>query len=439
MNPKMRRSISLLAAGSAFVLISACGSGGSSPAASTAPTAQGPVGEPTSPVTISFASWVGQEKGMKALYQKFHAAHPNITVEFQDVPAEEIEQKLTTQIAGGNPPDAAYVDAGTVATFASRDALTNLDPYIARSTIVDAKDYAPAFKAFTQVDGGMHGLPFDGESTALFYRKDRFADAGITAPPKTWDEFQADAAKLTDPANKKYGFEVFAPESDYYWYPWLWQNGGKLVSDDEKSVGFDTPEARQAAEFYVNLTKYSPKDYLNSNSYDGRVAFANGQVGMYMAGAWFAGTLQDEYPKIDDKWAAAPLPQGAAGCATTIAGDALVVFGKSAKQDAAWKWIEFLSDKENMAEWTYKSTGTLLPPRLSLIDSPDLVKEKPVLATFADQMKCGVNYNIANKAWPKVTDELKKQLGNAMYGDQTADQAIDNTVAAGNRLLARGR
>jgi multiple sugar transport system substrate-binding protein len=160
---------------------------------------------------------------------------------------------------------------------------------------------------------------------------------------------------------------------------------------------------------------------------------------MYMAGAWFAGTLEDEYPKIDDKWAAAPLPQGTAGCKTTIAGDALVIFGKSAKQDAAWKWLEFLSDKENMAEWTYKSTGTLLPPRLSLIDSPELVKEKPVLSTFADQMKCGVNYNIANKAWPKVSDELKKQLGNAMYGDQTADQAIDNTVATGNRLLARGR
>lgn len=439
MNPNIRRSISLIAAGSALVLVAACGGGGSTPAASTAPTAQGPVAEPTAPVTITFSSWVGQEKGMKALYQKFHAAHPNITVQFQDVPAEEIEQKLTTQIAGGNPPDAAYVDAGTVATFASRDALTNLDPYIARSTTVDPNDYAPAFKAFTQVDGGMHGLPFDGESTALFYRKDRFAAAGITTPPKTWDEFQADAAKMTDPANKQYGFEVFAPESDYYWYPWLWQNGGKLISDDEKSVGFDTPEARQAAEYYVNLTKYSPKDYLNSNSYDGRVAFANGQVGMYMAGAWFAGTLQDEYPKINDKWAVAPLPQGTAGCKTTIAGDALVIFGKSAKQDAAWKWLEFLSDKENMAEWTYKSTGTLLPPRLSLIDSPDLIKEKPVLSTFADQMKCGVNYNIANKAWPKVSDELKKQLGNAMYGQQTADQAIDNTVATGNRLLARGR
>src|SRR3954470_1736537 len=153
----MRRTISLLAAASAVVMMAACGGGGGTPAARTAPTPHGPVPEPTAPVTITFSSWVGQDKGMKTLYEKFPAPHPNITVEFQDVPAEESEQKLTTQIAGGNPPDAAYVDAGTVATFASRDALTNLDPYIARSTIVDPNDYVPAFKAFTQVDGGMHG------------------------------------------------------------------------------------------------------------------------------------------------------------------------------------------------------------------------------------------------------------------------------------------
>ena len=49
----------------------------------------------------------------------------------------------------------------------------------------------------------------------------------------------------------------------------------------------------------------------------------------------------------------------------------------SKKADAAWKWIEFLSEPDNMATWTYKAEGsTLLPPRKSLLESPDLVKEK---------------------------------------------------------------
>ena len=104
----------------------------------------------------------------------------------------------------------------------------------------------------------MYGLPFDGESTGLFYRKDLFEAAGITGPPKTWEEFKAAAEKLTDPAKKQYGFQVFAPEAEYYWYPWLWQNGGKLVTEpDEKTIEFNNDAGKQAADYYVGLVKYS--------------------------------------------------------------------------------------------------------------------------------------------------------------------------------------
>jgi multiple sugar transport system substrate-binding protein len=160
-------------------------------------------------------------------------------------------------------------------------------------------------------------------------------------------------------------------------------------------------------------------------------------VAMYMAGAWFAGTLDDEFPKIKGKWKAAPLPEGAAGCKTTIAGDALVLFGQGDKQDAAWKWIEFLSQPDNMADWTNRSEGTLLPPRISLLDSPELVKEKPVLATFAKAMKCGVNYNITDPNWPKIAEELNKQLGRAIYGDVSPSQALDNAAAQAQKIRSR--
>jgi multiple sugar transport system substrate-binding protein len=419
--------------------LAACGSnGGGGGASGSASTAAGPVPEPKAPVTITFASWIGNEPTVKALAKKFHTEHPNITVKFQNVPAEEASQKLTAQIAGGNPPDAAYVDAGTVAAFASRKSLVNLDGYIGRSEVVDPKDYVEAFKTSTVFEKSMYGLPFDGESTGLFYRKDLFEAAGITAPPKTWDEFTAAAAALTKPEQKQYGYALFAPESAYYWYPWLWQHGGKLLSDDGKQVLFNSPEAKQAADYYVGLTKYAPKDFLNSNSYDGRVAFATGKVGMYMAGAWFAGVLDGEFPKIKGKWAAAPLPQGSAGCATTIAGDSLVLFSAGAKQDAAWKWIEFLSKPENVAQWTYKSAGsTLLPPRTSLLQSADLKKSKPILGGFAEAMKCGVANVIANPDWPKIEEKLNEQLGKAMYGEQSASAALDQAADEASDILER--
>jgi len=430
-----RRSLAVVAAATTAVLaIASCSTGGSSSTDQGA--GEGPVPEPTAPVTVTFASWVGAEPGMKKLIQKFQTEHPNIKIELQNVPAEEATEKLTAQIAGGNPPDVAFVDAGTVANFASRKALVNLDNYISRSDVVKADAYVPAFKTFTTYQNSMYGLPFDGESTALFYRKDLFAAAGVASAPTTWEEFEAAAKALTKPEQQRYGWAMFATESAYYWYPWLWQNGGHLLSDDGKEVLFSDDAAKRAAEFYVSLTKYAPKDYLNSNSYDGRQAFANGQAAMYVAGSWFAGTLTDEFPQINGKWDVAPLPKGSAGCGTTIAGDALVIFSQSKKADAAWKFIEFLSKPENVAEWTYKSpAGTTLPPINSLLDSPDLVQTKPVLKGFAEAMKCGVSNVVANPDWPKIEESLNEQLGKAMYGEQTASAALDASAAEAEKII----
>ncbi|MBD0329572.1 MAG: sugar ABC transporter substrate-binding protein [Thermoleophilia bacterium] len=439
MTRRTRRPLHLLALALVALLTllaAGCGGdGGDDGDAQDTTDAGEPVAAPTEPVTITFASWVGNEPNIKKLAKKFQQEYPTITVKFQNVPFEQIAQKLTTQVAGGNPPDAAYIDAGTTADFASRGALVNLDSYIERSEDVDPDDFVEAFAKSTQYEGSWYGIPFDGETTGLFYRTDLFEQAGIDGPPTTWEEFEEAARELTDEAKKQYGYILFATEAAYYWYPWLWQAGGEVLTEDGE-VAFTSDEAREAAEFYVGLREYSPPDYLNSNSYDGRVAFAQGKVAMYMAGSWFAGTLEGEYPKIKGKWATAPLPEGDEGCATTIAGDNLVVFDASANKDAAWLWIEFLSRPENMATWTFDSEGsTLLPPREELLDSPELEQKKPVLAGFAEAMKCGV-VSAANPKGPKIEQALNEQLGRAMYGEVSSDEALDNAAEEAEKILA---
>jgi multiple sugar transport system substrate-binding protein len=251
----------VLAAGAVAVSLftAACSSGGGSGSGSDAGAGEGPVEDPKEPVTISFSSWVGNEPSIQKMYEAFHKEHPNITIEFQNVPAEESNEKLTAQIAGGNAPDAAFVDASTTAGFASRHAVVDLTNYIERSDVVDPDDYVDAFKTFTTYEDSLYGLPFDGESTALFYRTDLFEEAGIDAPPTNWDEFQQAAEKLTDPAKKQYGIAMFAPESAYYWYPWLWQAGGEL-QDGDNQPAWTSDEAKEAAEYYVGLTEYAPPD-----------------------------------------------------------------------------------------------------------------------------------------------------------------------------------
>jgi multiple sugar transport system substrate-binding protein len=444
-SPKLRRALLAVGPVLGLLAVASCGGSDSSSSDANAGKGNGSVPEPTKPVTVTFSSWVGTQPAMKKLADNFHAAHPNITVQFQNVTADNSQQKITTQIAGGNPPDAAFIDAGAVPSFAGRDAIIDLDNYIARSSWVKPDAYVPAFKQFVTFDKKMYGLPFEGESTSMFYNKDMFKAAGIDHPPTTWDELQADAAKLTDPAKKQYGIEMFASESAYYWYPFLYQAGGQQLSADGKSVVFNSPEGKQAADFYVGLTKYAPKQYLNSNSYDGRIAFEQGQVGMYMAGNWLAAVLQDDAPEFMGHWATAPLPKGPAGCATTLAGDALVLF-KTDHNDAAWKWIEYLSKPEIIAQWTYKgvpgvkgvASGTELPTLSSQLADPALFKEKPILSGFAKDMKdCGIPAGAPNAKYGEVETELNTQLGKAMYGDQTPAEALDNTVEKSKEIFAR--
>jgi ABC-type glycerol-3-phosphate transport system substrate-binding protein len=398
---------------------------------------EGPVQEPSTPQEVTFFSWVGNEPTMKKFAEDFHAEYPNITIKFENAPAEKAGEVLSTRIAGNNAPDVAFVNASDTADYASRDALVDLDDYMARSEIVNPEDYVEGFKTFVTYEDKMWGLPMAGETTGLFYRTDRFAEAGIESPPATWEEFAAAAEALTDEDAGQYGNAMFATEAAYYWYPWLYQAGGEVLNEDASDIAFDSEEGKEAAEFYVDLAQYAPPDYLNSNSYDARVAFAQGDVAMYVAGAWFAGTLSDEFPDIEGKWAAAPLPDGEAGCKTTIAGDALVMLAQTDVSDAAWLWIEYLSRPENLASWTYKTEGTLLPPLTSLLESPELEQEKPILKPFADLMACGVASSVNNPKYPRIETILNEELAKAFYGDQTAEEAIDNTAEQGRAILSR--
>ncbi len=394
--------------------------------------------DPEEPVVVTFASWVYGE-AWQALADQFHEIHPNITIEFQDVPFEEMHDKLLTQVAANNPPDTAYVDASIVAEFASRNALVNLDDYVSKSQVVDLDDYVPAFLQSAQWEDSLYALPIDGESTGLFYRTDCFEEAGLdpNQPPETWEEFEEYAAAMTDPANNRYGTIVFAPEAAYYFYPWLWQAGGETLAENGTDVIWDSPEGQRAAEFYVNLAQYSPPDFLNSNSWDGRVAFANGDVCMYVAGAWFAGTLLTEFPDATGLWATAPLPEDER-CATTIAGDHLVIFQDSEHPEAAYKWLEFVSAPENMAllnQGTPEAPATLLPPRISLLEDPALYEGRDFMRGFAENMQCAVVSDVVQPRYFEMEQFLNEDLGRAFYGEIDGTTAVIESAEEAEAIL----
>ncbi len=421
------------------------------PVATGAPTEAAVTGEnyspdipdPTEPVTVTWATWVNTDSPFwEKTIADFETVHPNIKIEIQSVPSEEIFDKLLAQIAASNPPDTAYVSDWMTGALAQNEGLVALDDYISKSTVIDINDYVPAFLQPARYQDVQYGLPFASETTGLFYRTDRFEEAGLDPnhPPETWEEFKEYAEKLTDKDNAKYGFAVFATEAAYYFYPWLWQAGGDQVDpENPNDVIWDSPEGQKAADFYVSLAQYSPEDLLNATSWDGRVPFANGDIAMYMAGTWFAGTLLTEFPDATGKWAAAPLPQDKR-CATTIAGDHLVVFKASKHPEAAYKWIEWLSAPQNMVGYNLGNPdepGTLLPPRTSLLEDPTLYENRPYLTGFKDNMACAYVPAADQPRYYEIEQILNEYLGKAFYGEIDGKTAVIESAKEAEELLSK--
>ena len=317
----------LLVAGTMLSVLAACGGGGGGdPEPGASESAAGPVPEPTAPVTITFSSWVGNDKGMKTLYKKFQAEHPNITIEFQDVPAEESEKKLTTQIAGGNPPDAAYVDASNMADFAPRKALVDLDELHQPQRRREARRLRRGLQDLVTVRGQdvRAAVRRRVDRPVLPHRPVR-GGRHRRARRRPGRSSRPTPQKLTDPAKKQYGFAGLRARGGVLLVPLAVP--GRRRPAERRTRRRSCSTATRASRRPSSTSAWPSTRRRTTSTPTPTTAgwrSPRARSAMYMAGAWFAGTLSDEFPKIDGKWATAPLPDGTAGCKTTIAGDALV-------------------------------------------------------------------------------------------------------------------
>ena len=142
--------------------------------------------------------------------------------------------------------------------------------------------------------------------------------AGITAPPATWAQLEADAVKLSDPAKHQYGIYIPFGTDEWISYDWesvLWSNGGQLVSSDGTKTAFDSPAGVSALTLWTDLVRKDhaapATSYAQAGSYDGAPAFASNAVAMIVEGQWAV----SEFKNVD--YGVAELPAGSSGHSAT--------------------------------------------------------------------------------------------------------------------------
>src|SRR5438552_16738006 len=130
------------------------------------------------------------------LIPEFERTHPGIRISVQQLPWSAAHEKLLTAFAGDSTPDVCQLGNTWIPEFVALHALEPLDGRLAGSPTIDPHDYFPGIWDTNVVEGKLYGVPWYVDTRLLFYRRDLLAQAGFTAPPRSWTEWTAMLAAI---------------------------------------------------------------------------------------------------------------------------------------------------------------------------------------------------------------------------------------------------
>jgi multiple sugar transport system substrate-binding protein len=390
MNRTARLSAAAIAA--AVLALTGCGRGGDASTDPEAPGAAISEGAATGTVEVWAMGTEGEKLGDFAA--AFVAENPEVTINVTAIPWDAAHDKIATAIAGGQSPDVSMIGTTWMGEFAATGAL---DP---TPDLIDNSQFFEGAWGSTDVGGTNYGVPWYVETRVLYYRTDL-----VPEPPTDWDGLTAMATDM-QAAGAKWGLNLQPGQTGAWqtFMPFAWQAGAEMTNADATEFTIDSPE------FVSALTKYqsfftdglSPTD-LPEGSLE--QDFMAGNIGAFVSGPWHVGILTDTDPEGMANVALAPLAAGAQQ-ASFIGGANLAVFKDAQNRDAAWKFVEWLSQPEVQVEW-YK-TANDLPSVASAWDDPAIADDE-YLSVFGEQLETAVAPP-SIPTWEEVASVIDNEL-----------------------------
>jgi multiple sugar transport system substrate-binding protein len=345
-------------------------------AAALALTACGGGGESGSdgPVELRMTVWSANEAHLKLFNEiaaEYRTAHPEITkVTFDPIPFDSYTTTLTTQLAGGNAPDLAWILENSAPDFVASGALVPLD-----DKIEDTAGLNPAAMKLWQTDGKTFAYPFSTSPFGVFVNTDLLAQADAAKPADliksgkwTWEE-AVKAGSAVQAKTGKAGLVV----RDFDYKGWdnlstVWTGwGAEAWSADGRTCGFDQQPMVDSMTFLhdaIFTGKALPGPGTTADFFAGDAAMTITQISR-------ASLLEDKF-----KWDLVPLPAGPKGEYAVIGQGGLGVLKKGKNADAATDFLAFFTNPANSA----KLAAFFPPPRQSLLTAETLAKTNPKLS-----------------------------------------------------------
>jgi multiple sugar transport system substrate-binding protein len=382
--------------------------------------------------------------------QAYSSSHPDVTITIQAVPFGDLLTTIRSQGGAGGPTIASIYDLWLPELV--RDKLVGPAPEAVSSEVKSAWPNGVASAA--TVDGKVYGIPNEINVYALNYNKTLFAEAGISAPPKTWDELKDAAAKLTKKDGDKVSLQGFGLINSWaagVVHPFaslLVSNGGQLVADGKPAL--DSKASGETFALYEEMVKQGYTDPAMGTADANTTGpfldnFVSGKTGMIIMANWWESALKagmgDKFKDI----ATAPIPVGPSGdTARSISYSWMTVVNAGAseeEQKAAWDFLAWLNGKDSGQNGASAMSDILmsmgiLPSRTSDVEVHQAKLGSEFLKGYVDTLGNAQAFPVV-LGGQEFSESLQQVIESLEYGKVTAAEAQANAQADAASILER--
>jgi ABC-type glycerol-3-phosphate transport system substrate-binding protein len=424
------------------LLVSACGGGSPTPGVATpAPDAQ-----PTpdaNQTTVLFAVNEYEMASYNDLIKAFEKDNPGIKIKSISINEilglgpldtkmpDDYQQRLAAgaDVVSVNGADQSLSDKGLI-----RD----LKPFVDADTTFKGSDFIPGALEQFQWKGGTWGVPTSAEFQFITFDKALFDKANVKYPEPgwTWDDFTAKAKALTvrdGDTTTQWGFiEPFPNHARF-----IMSRVKALIdhSTDPATPRFDQPDVRAAVQWYTDLyLKDKVTPYFEPVK--GEVSALNLPESYKLVQAGKAAMSTDsglswQIRKQQTKtMSLVPMPIDKANDHTSpMFASGVVMSSGTTKPEAAWRWMNFLSQQPPTSIATFKR----LPARLSILQSSGLLDK--IDPDYAAAARFAFDHVMASEETP-VGSAFTNAIESILKDGTPVDQALADAQTKAKENIA---
>lgn len=384
---------------------------------------------------ISLTYWgLWEEKAVfDPLIQSYQRTNKNVSITYTQMDPRDYREKLIERSKSGKGPDLFRFHPTWLASL--KDVVSPLPQSVMSNDEFERTFYPVAHKDL-KIDDFYYGVPLEIDGLILVYNDDLLKRAGFTGPPKTWEDVVAYAAALSlKDADGKIitsGIAIGTASNVEHFsdiFGWmLLQNGGDLtkISKDE---GVDALQAyRKFAE--------PPNNVWDEDMPNSVTAFIGEKTAMVILPSWEVSLIQLVNPEL--KMKTAPLPIIPGGNKVSLANYwAEGVSKKSKNQIEAWKFLRFLTEKEQMTTLYQEEAKTrLFGEPYSRVDLAQTLVQNEYIGSVIEQAPYMQSLPMVARTYDNgINDEIVKYIEDAINSTingvsyqealDTAQQGVD--------------